>query len=114
MTFKEIATMIGETGLEYTYYSFPEHEAPELPYIVFYYPFNNDFGADNRNYVPIVNLNVELYTENKDFNTEATVEGVFDTYGLYYTKTETYLNGEEMFEVLYQMQIAIEGEANGE
>lgn len=114
MTFKEIATMIGETGLEYTYYSFPEHEAPELPYLVFYYPTNDDFGADNYNYVPIVNLNIELYTNNKDFETEATVEGVLNAHGMYYTKTETYLNSEEMFEILYTMQIAIEGETNGE
>ena len=115
MTFKEIEDMVAETGLEYVYYSFPEHEAPPLPYVVFYYPSNDDFGADNYNYVPIVNLNIELYTENKDFETEATVENVLESHGIFFSKTESFLDSEEMYEVLYEMQIVIEKETiNGE
>ena len=115
MTYKEITTMISTIGLSYAYRFFPENSAPPLPYIVFYYPSNDDFAADNVNYVPIVNVNIELYTENKDFETEASVESVLNANRLFFVKTETYLNSEEMFEVLYQMQIPItEGELNGE
>jgi hypothetical protein len=113
MTYKDIADMIDEMGLSFTYYSFPIGEAPSLPYIVFYYPSNDDFGADNKNYVPIVNLNIELYTENKDFSTEQTVEDVLEAHDIFFSKTETYLTSEEMYEVLYEMQIAIEKETNG-
>ena len=115
MTFKEINTMIESIGLPSTYYSFPESQAPALPYLVFYYPSNDDFSADNVNYVPIVNLNIELYTESKDFDTEKAVEDVLQSNRLYFAKSETYLTSEEMYEVLYQMQIPItEGELNGQ
>ena len=73
MTYKEIATMINGIGLPFTYNSFPENIAPDPPYIVFNYPENDDFGADNTNYVSIDVLNIELYTSNKDFQTEAKI-----------------------------------------
>ncbi len=108
MTYREIAEMIASIGLPYTYYSFPIGQAPNLPYIVFYYPSNDDFSADNKNYVPILNVNVELYTQEKDFDTEATVETVLAANGIYYSKTESYLESEQMYEVLYEFQLVKE------
>ena len=67
MTYAEIASMIESTELENTYYQYPEGEAPELPYILFYYPERDDFQADNKNYAKITQLNIELYTKEKDF-----------------------------------------------
>lgn len=107
MTFKDVANMIKEIGLPYTYYSFPEEQAPNLPYLIFYYPNNNDMSADNINYVPISQLNIELYSNNKNFDLEEQVEAVLTNYGFYYSKTESYLNSEHMYEVLYETQIII-------
>lgn len=108
MTYKEIATMISSIGLSYAYRSFPEESCPDLPYIVFYYPSNDDFGADNVNYVPIVNVNIELYTENKDFTKESAVESVLTSNGFFFEKTETYLTTEHMYMVLYEIQSLID------
>ena len=99
--------MISTMGLSYAYRFFPLNEAPQLPYIVFYYPNNDDFSADNENYVPIVNVNIELYTENKDFDTESSVEAVLKQNGFSFTKSEYYLQTEQMYEVLYQIQDVI-------
>ena len=110
MTYKEIAQMIESIGLPFAYYSFPEKQAPPLPYIVFNYPSNDDFGADNTNYKTIVNLDIELYTVNKDFDHEETVEDVLKANRLFYAKSQGYLDSEQMYEVLYEMQIPIEGE----
>ena len=82
--------------------------APDLPYVVFHYPSSNDFGADNENYVSIDNLAIELYTENKDFTNESNVEAVLSQNGLFFDKTETYLNTEHMYMVLYEIQIITE------
>lgn len=111
MTLKEVADMINEIGLPYAYYSFPERKdnVPELPYILYYYPSNNDLGADNINYQSINALNIELYCKNKDFNTEELVETVLTKYGFYYQKTESYLNSEHMYEVLYESEVVING-----
>ena len=107
MTFKDIAEMIESIGLPFTYYSFPIGNVPDLPYIVFYYPRNNDFIADDQNYQKIERLNIELYTQKKDFTTEAQVESVLSANGLVYSRSEEYITSEEMYEVLYEMDILI-------
>ena len=66
MTYKEVADLLITTGLPVTYLMWPEKEAPDLPYICYYYPNSNDEPADNINWAHITALNVELYTQNKD------------------------------------------------
>lgn len=110
MLYTEIKTMLGETGLPITYLSWPEKQAPVLPYIVWYLPNSDNFGADDKVYKPIEALNVELYTQNKDFDTETLVEGVLESHGIFWNKTEAYLDDEHMYEVLYEMQIVIDEE----
>lgn len=113
MTYIEIKEMIESIGLPFTYYSFPIGEAPLLPYIVFYYPNNDDFSADNINYAPISQLNIELYTEDKDFDLEKQVESILKENGLYYDKSQTYIQQERMFEVLYVIYFFVKENDNG-
>ena len=108
MKFKDIKTMIASIGLPYTYDSFPENIAPNPPYIVFTYPNNNDFAADNTNHVSIDTLNIELYTANKDFTTEASVEAVLNANGFFYQKTETYIRQENLFQIRYVSEVITE------
>lgn len=107
MTFEQIATMIGQIGLPYTYYHFPETEVPAPPFIVFWYPGINDDPADNINFGKIVELNIELYTDNKDFTHEAAVEDALTAAGLSYVKSETYIDSERLYEVLYETEISL-------
>ena len=109
MTFQEINTMISNIGLNYAYYQWPIDEAPDLPYILFYYPERKDFLADGMNYQHITALNIELYTKNKDFDKEALVESVLETNGIIYGKEEQYIAEEKMYEVLYTMEVCING-----
>lgn len=108
MTYKQIATMISSIGLTYTYDRFPNGLGPAAPYIVFNYPQSNDFGADNINYVSIDTLNIELYTSEKDFETEATVEAVLTQNGLFYEKTETYIRHEHLYQISYVCEVITE------
>lgn len=107
MTKEEITEMIASIGLPYAYYSFPEKEAPELPYVIYNYPNSDNFGADNRVYARIDALDIELYTANKSPEREAQVESVLNGAGLFWNKTETYINTEHMYEVLYEMEVLI-------
>lgn len=108
MTYVEIAEIIQEAaqaiGCEHTYREWPKGAAPEPPYILFYYPGREDFFADDRNYQHITALNVELYTDNKDFAAEAALEAVLERHGLTYTKHESYIESEQMYEALYEME----------
>ena len=108
MTYKEIKTLLSTTNLPVVYYQWPEGQAPEPPYLVFYYPGDNDFIGDNSNYQKIRELTVELYTDQKDFALEETVEGVLS--GMVYSRYETYIDDERMFLVTYEMEVIINAE----
>lgn len=109
MTLKEVEQMVAQIGLPYVYYSFPEKAAPALPYVVYYYPNSANFPADDVVYKRIYALNIELYTKEKDFLSEERVEAVLDEYGMVWDKSEDYLETENMYEVLYQMETFING-----
>ena len=109
MTFTEIATMIQGVGVPYAYYQFDETgQAP--PFICFYYFGGNDFKADDLNYQKIEQLVIELYTKNKDFELEATVESALNNAGLVYSRLETYINTEHMYQVVYTTNVVIHEE----
>lgn len=108
MTFIEVKQMIESIGLPYTYDSFPNNVAPAPPYIVFNYPNNDDFGADNTNYVSIDLLNIELYTSTKDFELERNLEAVLNANGFYYEKSETYIRQDNIYQITYVTEVITE------
>lgn len=107
MTYEDIKDMIEDTTLPFTYDSFPNNIAPQPPYIVFNFPYRNDFGADNINYAKIDTINIELYTSSKDFELESQIEDHLTSYGLYYTKSETYIRSENLYQITYVAQEVI-------
>lgn len=113
MLIAEINTMLGQTGLPKTYYSWPEddpaHPVPPLPYIVWYFPNTDNFAADDRVYSHIEALNIELYTRTKDFETEAAVEAVLAAHGIVWERQESWIESEKMYEVLYTTEVIING-----
>lgn len=109
MTYKEIAAMIESIGLPYAYYQFPEGTGQEPPFVVFFYSDIDDLYADESNYQRIVTLNIELYTREKDFEKEATVEGILQNSGLSYYKEENYIDSEKMYQIAYEMEVIING-----
>lgn len=110
MTYKEIKTMISEIGVPFAYYQFTEDTAQPTPFVCFYFPGDNDFKADDSNYAIVRPLTIELYTDNKDFTLEATVESVLSAHGLPYSRSEAYIGTEKMFMTTYQTEVVINGE----
>lgn len=76
-------------------------EVPDPPYIVFQVSYSNNFKADDKVYVKRDRYSVLLYTEKKDPAIETAVENALDGVGFIYDKTETFINGEEMFQIVY-------------
>lgn len=110
MTYKEIATMIASIGLPYAYYQFPDGTGIAPPFVCFLYDSNDDLYADGINYATIADLTIELYTDNKDFSLESTVESVLTGNGLAFDKDETYIDSEKMFQISYTSQVIINKE----
>lgn len=107
MTYKEIADMIAECNLPYAYYEFPDGTEQTPPFICFWFPESDDFFADNQNYVGIRRLYVELYTDDKDFALEDTVAGVLSAHGLTFRKSDSYIDSERMWQILYEMEVIL-------
>ena len=109
MTKTEIKDMIALLQLPYAYHHFAEGEAPALPYVIFRYPQSSNFSADSGVYLKADDLDIELYTEKRDIALELRVETLLDAYNLFYQKTETYIEDENMYEILYEMEGVVMG-----
>ena len=105
MNYQEIKEMIAEMGLPFAYHHFAEGEGPKPPFLIFLSPGENTFSADNIMYYSFKKLDIELYTDEKSPETEERVEEVLLQHNIFYNKTETWIASEEMYEVLYEMEV---------
>ena len=105
MTHQEVLEMMNEMKLPYAYHHFVEGESPDPPFLVFLYPGSDNFAADGKVYFKVNRLNIELYTDLKDVELEERVETVLDKYGFVYEKSETWIESEHLYEVLYQTEV---------
>ena len=105
MTYFKIITMMEEMRLPFAYDHFAEGESPDPPFLVFLFPRSDNFSADGIVYQKIDALHVELYTDKKDPEAEAQVEAVLTVHGLFYEKSEVWIESEKLYEVLYQMEV---------
>lgn len=112
MTYKEVSTMVKSIGLPYAYYQFPEGTAEAPPFICFFWSEDNDLKADNLNYQKIERLNIELYTDNKDYENEANIETVLTNNSVVWSKSETYIDSERLYMVLYEADVIVTQERN--
>ena len=93
--------LLKSTGLPVAYHHFTSPPSP--PYIVYLFAYSSNFGADNKVHSQADNYQVELYTKTKDPAAEALIEGLFDANDIYWDKTETYIESEGLYQVLYEI-----------
>ena len=107
MTKTEVANLVASFGFSWRYSHFSKTPAP--PYVVYYYPAENDVFADDGNYVNKRQLFVELFTKTKDDTSEATIEGKLKTAGLTWYKQTDFLNDEKLFQTTFECEVIISG-----
>ena len=56
-------------------------------------------------------VRIEMYTDFKDLDLESRVEGVLDGHEIFYNKSETWIQSEKLYEVMYSFEM--EGLNNG-
>lgn len=105
MTFEEIKSMLEGASLPLAYDHFAEGESPDPPFIVFLSPTSDNFGADNVVYASFPEVNVELYTDKKNPKLEKKLEKIFAGNDIYWNKSETWIDSERMYEVLYELTL---------
>ena len=121
MTYKEVYQKISSITVTTSttdtvpaaYFQFPEDDpnnpAPPPPFITYYYPSDNDFKADNKNFTAIRDLTIELYCDNKDFTLEKAVEDMLTSNGLVFSKSEDYIESEKLYMTTFETEVIING-----
>lgn len=70
-------------------------------------PNSNNFGADGMVYLKINEVHIELYTDCKDLSAEQKTETVLDKYGIFFEKSEVWIESEKLYEVLYKFEMEV-------
>ena len=101
---QDLMDLLSETGLPFAYDHFAEGESPEPPFLTFLIPASDNFSADGVVYLKVDVVHIELYTDEKNPETEALVETVLDAHGIFYEKSEVWIESERLYEVLYTFE----------
>ena len=91
------------TGLPVAYLSFPEDEAPPLPFICYLSTGDDPLFADGTVYYDYDHVRVELYTARKDCCAERLVETSLAEY--HWKKNEDYIDTERCYLVTYEIEV---------
>lgn len=100
----DLMQLMEEIGLPFAYDHFAEGESPDPPFITFLLPGSDNFAADGKVYLKINEVHIELYTDEKNPETEALVETVLDAHEIFYDKSEVWIESEKLYEVLYSFE----------
>ena len=105
VSYEQITDLLRQTGLLFAYHHFSEGESPAPPFLVYLTPGSHNFSADGMVYYRADQLDIELYTDKKQPEQEAKLEEIFDEAGLFYNKTEQFIRSEQLYEVLYELEV---------
>ena len=111
MTIENIVEMLQEMNIPFAYDHFSEGESPEPPYNCYLIQGSDNFAADGKVYFKMNEVRIEMYTDFKDLDLESRVESVLDGHEIYYNKSETWIQSEKLYEVMYSFEM--EGLNNG-
>ena len=110
MTLAELKTALesvndGAFEGKVAYRAFPVNDAPDLPFICFMEVESENFLADSIVYHKLTDVNIELYSDFKDVTNEEAIESMLNSYKLVWDKEETYIEDEDLVEVIYGITI---------
>lgn len=103
----KLLQMLKDTRLPFAYDHFAEGEAVEPPFLCYLLPGSHNFAADGKVYHKVSIVHLELYTDEKNPSLEQSVEAVLDASEVFYDKTEVWIGGEKLYEVLYTFEMEV-------
>lgn len=104
---EKILAILKESDIPFAYDHFAEGESPDPPFICYLFPGSNNFAADGKVYFKANEVHIELYTDFKDLTVEQKLEAVLDEHGIFYNKSETWIESEKLYEVLYIFEMEV-------
>jgi hypothetical protein len=111
---ERLIALLREMGIPFAYDHFAEGESPDPPFLCYLLPDSGHFPADGRVYFKIEEVRIELYTDRKDPAAERKVEAVLDQHGIFYARSEVWIESEKLYEVLYSFEMEGNNDAQEE
>lgn len=102
-----ILKKIEEKGIPFAYDHFAEGESPDPPFLCYLLPKSDNFSADGKVYQKILDVRMELYTDDKDIELEEKVTDVLEEYDIFYNQSEVWIKEEHLYEVTFEFAIII-------
>lgn len=102
----EVIRILEQTRIPFAYDHFSEGEASDPPFICYRAPESNNFSADGTVYLDVDVIDIELYTDEKDPALEKRLQKLLTDAGIYYEKTEVWIESERLYEVVYEFELA--------
>ena len=76
-----------------------------LPFIAIHSEEPDNFAADNNVYCEKWNFRLDLYTVEKDLAIEADIKKLLNDNGIFWTKTEEYIDSQSCWEVEFAFEV---------
>ena len=73
--------------------------------MIYLFPGTDNFSADGVVYQAIDELNIELYSEEKDPEAEKKIADWLTENGLFFEKQEYYIESEKMIQVIFETEV---------
>ncbi len=105
MTIEEFVAVLQRIGIPFAYDHFAEGESPSPPFICYLLPGSDNFSADGQVYYRLNQVRIEIYTDSKDLAVEGKVEKALDDAGIFYNKSEVWIESEKLYEVLFSFEV---------
>lgn len=106
MTLAELKTLLaGVLPGKVAYDHFPVDEAPAVPYITLFLTGSDNWAADNVAYFERQPVSIELYEKARDFTLEGQLEAALTGAGLYWERTDAYIEDDKVYEIIYEVEI---------
>lgn len=112
MNLMEFKGLLETIDIPVQYQSFPIGNAPDLPYLLWYEDDSDNFKADNTNYFDVINVIVELYSDEKDLELETKLSKLFYDNEIEYDFNESFISDENMYLKAYEVTITFDSQVN--
>lgn len=103
MKLTELKKLLDATGYPVAYSHFKKEVT--TPYVTYLVTYSPNFKADNKTYHRIDSVDIELYTDKKDLQSEAILESILDANEIPYDTTETFIESEQLFQKIYEVRL---------
>lgn len=105
MTLAEFNIILKSTNLPVAYLAFNAKDCPDMPFITYQETGSNNFGADGKVYQPIKQIQVDLFTKNKNITAETKLETALNDAGFFWQKVQTVDDDEACQRYTYEVEV---------